>query len=210
MPFIVKEFERDISRRVIFQISQEAASQMGYGVSSTWELAKAMTLHMISQYLLANSAVSLITEEIQLKDLSGKHMYELFEKTIHKMCLHREAGESLWNSRWHTPLETDQVHYHLKPSGLYYFISSQGHAIEEQIKNLLILKAEGFEPCFIYISPLESFQIVKKIFKPTVALKTKEVIGNRSLHEKFIRAGIPLIIVKAATSLGEYKVERYG
>lgn len=215
--FRVKELESDISRRVVIQISQDRHLQIGYGASSTWEFSKKIALSLIYNYLSHKSSVSLVSDEIQLKDLSGNQAYVLFENAIHKMGL-RETERSTYFGEGsffenfvatENHFEMELIEYYVSPPVLYYYIAANAEDIENKLRYLLDLKRRGYEPVFIYISPVTSARVVRKTFKSSIV--TNSFLNNDEYEIKdfFIRANIPVIYLEATNPSGQYKVEIY-
>ena len=218
--FLVKELENDIARRVVFQISQDGHSHMGYGASSTWELTKAIALNLIRRYLNAHSSVSLVSDEVQLKDLSGLHILGLFEKTINQMKLRKSnyIHEKYTSANYFNQIkptedkfEMELVEHHLSAPCLYYYITSSTEDLESKIRYMMYLKSKGFEPMFVYVSPKRSSWIVQKVFKPVFAFGSaiKAKVDEVDIKSEFINIDIPLLVVEAKTTTGKLKLERY-
>ncbi|MCB0391897.1 MAG: DUF58 domain-containing protein [Bdellovibrionales bacterium] len=216
--FLVKELEKDITRRVVFQISQEKESHMGYAVVSTWEISKAICLNLIRDYLDAYSSVSFITDDIQLKDLSGMHTLGLFEQAIFNINFRKSSNihEKYTSSEYlskvkpkYDKFEMEIIDHYMNPPCLYYYISASLNDIEEKVKFMSLLKAKGFKPVFVYISPVFPSQYVRKVFRPTFVYEDLFKQNDSFMKSKFVNSHIPFVVIDVQNAMGQLKVNYY-
>jgi uncharacterized protein (DUF58 family) len=201
--FFVKEFESDITRRAAFLLASEPGLHLGYGASSTWEVAKAHTLRLIRAYLDAQSSVSLITHSVQVKDVSGAHNAGLFESVLNRAVMEGDAQDSKSELELYSLL--------INPPCLLFYVVPYFPKTEATIlQRMQFLKAEGFEPSVVFVDVGDSASQVSKRFGSFLELIHQFKYDLGGAVERFRAAGVDAYVVGAQDLNGRVKVRKNG
>lgn len=216
--FRVKEFEAEISRRVAFVLDMRRDRHLGYGASQSWELSKVFALKMIRSYLEVGSTVSLITNQVQLKDLSGKHNFRLFEKAIEGIALSDDQSDQPADpvnffdqvASFKSMDPFDLSANYLSAPHLTYIVTPYVSQDEDSfLKKLALLRAKRMYPLVCFPDTASAAFQVRKKFGSFRELFTPLHFDEKDISLKLATQGLDSIWIKATNTTGKLEIVRY-
>ncbi len=198
---MVKDLERDITRRVSLVIDMNPRLQVGYGAGSTIEATKTIANQLVDTYLKANSSVSLFAAKTHVKEITGSQNIEFLKRTISELRPDTKGAA----------FSLQRVAQQMNPPCLVILVTTYHPENEEGLlRELALLKAEQFEPYVYFVDPEYSAKLVIKKFGSFLEYFKRSEIAHRAIEQRFLRAQVNVTWVQATQLTGQIEVRRHG